>query len=143
MTNLSAAREDLHDHFPPEWEHDIEHREPEVKIDISLLKQAIEDALEKWEKKKSVAQAASQKEPTKINGFNAQQPIAAFYGNSVNLGPISHSGKNSNATTGLEEISRLISHYEKELASKERRLLELEIDLDTQRLMNDDWDEHF
>ena len=141
MTNLSAAREDLHDQLPPEWEHDIEHREPEVKIDICRLRQVIDDALEQWEKKKSTAQATSQKEPGKINGFNHQQPIAAFYGNSVNLGPISHSGKNSNAATGLEEISRLISHYEKELADKTRRLLELEIERDTRRFLDDDWDE--
>ncbi len=141
MTNLSAAREEFRNPLPPEWELEPENREHEVPIDICLLRQVIDQALEKWEKKKSKAVAAPPNDSGKLNGFPPHQPFAVFYGNSVNLGPIGHSGKNTPPASGLEEISRLISHYEKLLAEKERKLLDLEIALDTQKLMNDEWDE--
>lgn len=141
MTNLSAARDEFHNPLPPEWELEPEDRALEVKLDVYLLKQALEEVLEKWDKKKSKADSTLTKASGKLNGFSPHQPFAVFYGNSVNLGPIGHSGKNAPPASGLEEISRLISHYEKLLADKERKLLELEIELDTQKFLNDEWDE--
>ena len=68
------------------------------------------------------------------------QPAAVFYGNSINFGPIGVPGR-ATEEAARQEISRLIRYYERLLTKKDRKINDLETDLEIFMPVRDEWKE--